>query len=180
MMPGQFRNPDTHEVYAQSNQPVLFLGRGYTGHEHLPWFGLINMNARLYDPVLGRFLSADPYVQIEDFTQNYNRYSYCLNNPLIYRDENGKFIHLIIGAAIGGIFNWVANGCHFNLKGLASFGIGALGGAVAAGFGSGIGALVGGGSFSAAFIGGTAASATSTGFLQERLQGREPDLQEVL
>ena len=78
------------------------LGRGYTGHEHLTRFGLINMNACLYDPVLGRFLSPDPYVQMPDFTQNFNRYSYCLNNPLVYVDENGEFITaLIIGVCVG-------------------------------------------------------------------------------
>ena len=49
------------------------------------------MNARLYDPALGRFLSPDPYVQAPDFTQNFNRYSYCLNNPLRYVDKNGEF-----------------------------------------------------------------------------------------
>ena len=86
-----------------------FLGRGYTGHEHLPWFGLINANARLYDPLLGRFLSPDPYVQDPDFTQNYNRFSYCLNNPLKYTDESGEFVItttvaiLITGAAIGAV-----------------------------------------------------------------------------
>ena len=72
-------------------QPFL-LGRGYTGHEQLVWFGLINANARLYDPLLGRFLSPDPYVQDPDFTQNYNRFSYCLNNPLKYTDESGEFL----------------------------------------------------------------------------------------
>ena len=71
-------------------EPVLFLARGYTGHEHLTVFGLINMNARLYDPALGRFLSPDPYVQSPDNSQNYNRYSYCLNNPLRYSDPSGK------------------------------------------------------------------------------------------
>lgn len=77
-----------------------FLGRGYTGHEHLPWFGLINANARLYDPLLGRFLSPDPYVQDPDFTQNYNRFSYCLNNPLKYTDESGEIIGTLITFAI--------------------------------------------------------------------------------
>ena len=43
-----------------------------------------------YDPALGRFLSPDPYVQAPDFTQNFNRYSYCLNNPLKYTDEDGE------------------------------------------------------------------------------------------
>ncbi|MDR0668257.1 MAG: hypothetical protein LBF90_06540, partial [Prevotellaceae bacterium] len=50
-------------AYAPYEEPLLLLGRGYTGHEHLPWFNLINMNARLYDAVVGRFLSPDPYVQ---------------------------------------------------------------------------------------------------------------------
>jgi RHS repeat-associated protein len=50
----------------------------------------INMNARLYDPVIGRFFSPDKFVQIPDFTQSYNRYSYCLNNPLHYTDPSGN------------------------------------------------------------------------------------------
>ena len=77
-------------------QPDLLLGRGYTGHEHLPWFGLLNMNARLYDPAVGRFLSPDPLVQAPDNTQNYNRYSYCLNNPLRYVDKFGTYTELHI------------------------------------------------------------------------------------
>ncbi len=47
-------------------------------------------NARLYDPALGRFLSPDPYVGQIDFSQSYNRYAYCLNNPLIYTDPSGE------------------------------------------------------------------------------------------
>ena len=49
--------------------------RGYTGHEMLPEFGLINMNGRLYAPVLGYFLSPDNYVQMPDFSQSLNRIS---------------------------------------------------------------------------------------------------------
>ena len=67
------------------------LGRGYTGHEHLAVFGLVNMNARLYDPILGRFLSPDPYVQLPDNLQGFNRYTYGMNNPLCYVDKNGEF-----------------------------------------------------------------------------------------
>jgi RHS repeat-associated protein len=51
------------------------------------------MNARLYDPALGRFLSPDPYVQAPEFSQNFNRYAYCLNNPLKYTDEDGKVLY---------------------------------------------------------------------------------------
>jgi len=60
--------------------------RGFTGHEHLPEFNIINMKGRLYDPAIARFFSPDPHIQVPDFTQNLNRYSYCLNNPLMYTD----------------------------------------------------------------------------------------------
>jgi RHS repeat-associated protein len=92
---GRLRNPVTQQAYTPGSEPALFLGRGYTGHEHLPWFGLINMNARLYDPALGRFLSPDPFVQAPDFSQNFNRYSYCLNNPFRYTDPSGENPFLI-------------------------------------------------------------------------------------
>ena len=52
-------------------------------------FGLINMNGRVYDPYLQRFLSPDPFVQAPTNAQNYNRYSYVLNNPLMYTDPSG-------------------------------------------------------------------------------------------
>ena len=58
------------------------LRRGFTGHEHLQQFGLIDMQARLYDPHLGRFLAPDPYVQAPSMSMNFNRYAYCMNNPL--------------------------------------------------------------------------------------------------
>ncbi len=47
----RLRNPQIQEVYSASDKPMLKLGRGYTGHEHLSLFGLVNMNACLYDPV---------------------------------------------------------------------------------------------------------------------------------
>ena len=78
--------------YAPGSEPVLFVaGRGFTGHEHLPWFNMINMNGRVYDPLIGQFLSPDNNVQSPDLTQNFNRYAYCLNNPLKYRDPDGEF-----------------------------------------------------------------------------------------
>lgn len=77
--------------WSYNNVPVTFLfNRGYTGHEHLDAFGLINMNGRVYDPVIARFLSPDNYVQLPDNTQGFNRYSYCLNNPLVYTDPSGE------------------------------------------------------------------------------------------
>jgi hypothetical protein len=55
------------------------------------------MNGRLYDPELGRMLSPDPYVQVPEYSQNFNRYSYVLNNPLNLTDPTG--------------FNWFGKAC---------------------------------------------------------------------
>ena len=84
--------------------------RGYTGHEHLSEVGLVHMNGRVYDPVTGRFLSADPLIQDPYDAQSYNRYSYVKNNPLSYTDPSGyswwtkwrKPIAAIAVAAVGG------------------------------------------------------------------------------
>jgi len=129
------------------------------------------MNARLYDPALGRFLSPDPYVQAPDFSQSFNRYSYCLNNPLRYVDKNGEFWNLIIGGLIGGIVNWATHGCQFSWKGLGYFGVGALAGALSAGIGTGISSLLAGGSFSAGFMGTAAAKVAATSFLSGAAMG---------
>ncbi len=79
----------------------LFIDRGYTGHEHLMSVGLINMNARLYDPVMRRFLSPDSMIQDPFNTQNYNRFGYVTNNPLLYTDPSGNFAQIFIAMAIG-------------------------------------------------------------------------------
>ena len=82
----------------------FIVDRGYTLHEHLDALGLINMNGRVYDPLLGMFLSPDPYVQAPGNWLNYNRYGYCYGNPLLYTDPSGEiawFIPLIIGAVVG-------------------------------------------------------------------------------
>lgn len=42
---GRMRNPSMLVNYAPGSEPALFVaGRGFTDHEHLPWFNLINMN----------------------------------------------------------------------------------------------------------------------------------------
>ena len=102
---GQLYNQSTLSNYQ------LILDRGYTSHEHLQGVGLIHMNGRIYDPELRRFINPDNFVQgkaikIEDEqfsfetacsvgntnTQNFNRYTYVLNNPLIYTDPSGEFL----------------------------------------------------------------------------------------
>jgi RHS repeat-associated protein len=104
---GRLRNPDTWVLYTPAAAPALLLHRGYTGHELLNEVGLINMNARLYDPLLGKMLSPDSYVQENDNTQSFNRYAYTLNNPLKYTDPTGNlfiiddfFIGFIKGAVL--------------------------------------------------------------------------------
>lgn len=119
---GRLRNPSTHKAYEPDNEPVLFLGRGYTGHEHLTWYGLINMNSRLYDPAIGRFLSPDPDLKSPGLLQNYNRYSYALNNPLKYTDPNGENPFLVFG--LGALFGYFANAYHTNDWGWSSIGSG--------------------------------------------------------
>ena len=64
----------------------LLLDRGYTCHEYLWEVGIIHMNGRLYDPLLRRFLNADENIQDLHNTQNYNKYGYVFNNPLMYND----------------------------------------------------------------------------------------------
>ncbi len=145
------------------NQPLseaeVFADRGFTGHEHLPAvFGLIDMNGRMYDPVLGRFLSPDPYVQAPDYAQNFNRYAYCLNNPLIYTDPSGEFWMLAI--MMGAVMNVHMQAMSGNLNSMAdcflAMGIGALGGAAGGAAGSLVSSALTG---TAGFIGGAAIGA---------------------
>ena len=76
------------------NSPLIGIttDRGFTSHEHLDELNLIHMNGRVYDPVLGRFMTADPYIQAPGNLQSYNRYAYVLNNPLAYTDPSGYFL----------------------------------------------------------------------------------------
>jgi len=97
---GRRRNP-TNWSYTGVSLPT-YTNRGFTGHEHLDMFSLIHMlseaksreqseagNGRIYDPEISRFLSPDPVIQDPYSMLNYNRYTYCLNNPLKYTDPSG-------------------------------------------------------------------------------------------
>lgn len=66
-------------------------GVGFTGHEELDEIGLVNANARLYDDRAGVFIQADPAIQAPDNTQNYGRYSYVFDNPLVLVDPSGMY-----------------------------------------------------------------------------------------
>jgi RHS repeat-associated protein len=63
--------------------------RGYTGQEELADVGLVHLNGRVYDPLIGRFTSADPVAAQPYETQGFDRYAYVGNNPLAFTDPNG-------------------------------------------------------------------------------------------
>ena len=87
---GNRRNPITWVNYTPDDvfgKPLF--DRGFTGHEHLTAFGLVNMNGRMYDPVTSSFLSPDRYVQDPSSAQGFNRYAYCMYNPLRLTDPSG-------------------------------------------------------------------------------------------
>ncbi|OAV65033.1 Cell wall-associated polypeptide CWBP200 [Bacteroidales bacterium Barb6XT] len=89
-----------------ADSALCITARGYTSHEHLEEIGLINMNARLYDPLIGRFFSPDPKM-MDGETQALNRYSYAMNNPFAYTDPSGEFIvslsMVIVAAVVGAV-----------------------------------------------------------------------------
>jgi RHS repeat-associated protein len=62
---------------------------GYTGHESVDSVALVHMNGRVYDPLIGRFLSADPYVTAPFDPDGWNRYAYVGSNPTSLVDPSG-------------------------------------------------------------------------------------------
>ena len=92
---GKRRNPNGSDDATCSLTSAT--SRGFTGQEMLDAVCLINMNARLYDPSLGRFLSADSIVPNPLAGQSFNRFSYVENTPLNAIDPSGmgwfKFAH---------------------------------------------------------------------------------------
>ena len=87
----------SHDTWGRRRNPVGFgydnvshtFDRGFTGHEHLSRFGLVNMDGRVYDPVMSCFLSPDLYVPGTADPRSYNRFAYCMHNPLRYVDPSG-------------------------------------------------------------------------------------------
>lgn len=77
------------ELYEIITNTHLRTSRGFTDHEHMDKVGIIHMNGRIYEPTIGRFLSADPIVQVPTYSQSYNRYSYVFNSPLSFTDPSG-------------------------------------------------------------------------------------------
>ena len=86
---GRVRAANGADAPATSNT-APWGGRGFTGHETLQAVGgLIHMNGRIFNPYIGRFMTADPQIQAPGMSQSYNRYSYIMNNPLGGTDPSG-------------------------------------------------------------------------------------------
>ena len=77
------------ELRSESDTLGTLTERGFTGHRENRDIGLTYMNARFYVPGIGRFASADTIVPDPTNPQNFNRFSYVLNNPLFYTDPSG-------------------------------------------------------------------------------------------
>ena len=105
---GQRRDYDDPTITGVAAPTPTVGRRGYTGHEMVEGQDAIHMNARIYDPMLGRFLQADPMIQAPENLQSWNAYTYVFNNPLTLVDPTGMFsvrqaLGMII-AIVGSIF----------------------------------------------------------------------------
>ena len=138
----------SYDAWGKQNVTMNKIGfiRGYCGHEMLNDYQIINMNGRLYDPVLGRFLSPDNFVQTPDFSQNYNRYSYCLNNPLKYTDPSGELFGIDDFLVFSVVSGAIMGAMHAGMSGKSIWKgalFGAAGGAATYGIGAAFGAVGG-------------------------------------
>lgn len=100
---------------AQKESASIFI-KGFTGHDQLDEFELIDCNGRYYMPSIGRFLSADPFVSSITDLQGLNRYSYVGNNPINTVDPSGywgwnpvKALGSAVGAIVGGVSSAISN-----------------------------------------------------------------------
>jgi len=84
--------------YTQSST-VFKVSRRYTGQVLDDGTGLYYYNARYYDPILGRFVQPDDVIPDLSDPQSYNRYAYCVNNPLRYTDPSGHGVADTVGDA---------------------------------------------------------------------------------
>jgi RHS repeat-associated protein len=86
---GKQRNADWSDNATCSAGLTSPTTRGFTSQEDIASLCLVNLNARLYDPSIGRFLSADSVVADPYDGQSYNRYTYVDNRPLSLTDPTG-------------------------------------------------------------------------------------------
>lgn len=151
-------------LVAGSNTGIDQTRQGHTGHEMLDG-GLTHMNGRLYDPVLARFVSADPHVDNPFDLQSLNRYSYVNNNPLGFTDPSGyfkwskfrdKWLKPIVAIAVAWVVGPMLSNMAWNIAATQAISVGTLNtllyaGAAATGFTAGY--IASGGDMNAAWNG---------------------------
>jgi RHS repeat-associated protein len=121
---GQVQERDSYDAWGKHRQingtadpsctGSALTTRGFTNQEMLDNQCMVNLNARIYDPGLARFLSPDPMTETIYNLQVLNRYTYVGNNPLSYTDPTGmcflgcfwnngivRSIAAIVAAALG-------------------------------------------------------------------------------
>lgn len=79
--------------------------RWFTGHVEDVETGTLYMQARHYDPAIGRFMSVDPIRFVESEPHTFTRYAYAANNPYRYTDPDGEFINFIVGGVKAAVEN---------------------------------------------------------------------------
>ncbi|WP_216602177.1 RHS repeat-associated core domain-containing protein [Vibrio pectenicida] len=82
----------THNVVlpeADSNVSISPTYSSSFGHAGIAGFDLVHMKGRVYDPFLGRFIQADPFVLGKETVASYNRYAFKLNSPVNVIDPSG-------------------------------------------------------------------------------------------
>jgi RHS repeat-associated protein len=124
---GKQRNPNGTDASCGAIT-VSATTRGFTNQEQMPAACLVNLNARLYDPSIGKFMAADPVVGDLYVPNAFNRYAYVLNNPLSFTDPSGNnFFGSLFGAILDiGVF-FIAP----ELEGFTLFGTATSGGLIA-------------------------------------------------
>lgn len=97
---GKQRNANGNDAACGAISPTTT--RGFTNQEQLPnaVACAVNLNARLYDSTIGRFMAADSIVGNPFSGQSFNRYTYVLNNPLSGTDPTGYLCD--VAACAGG------------------------------------------------------------------------------
>jgi RHS repeat-associated protein len=89
---GVRRNPTTWTDPISTSDLTKIQGitpRGFTFKETLEYMKLTDLGGRVVDSFTGRFLSPDPVLQDPENPQDYNPYSYVVNNPLTFTDPTG-------------------------------------------------------------------------------------------
>lgn len=86
---GQLLSQHVWSPYGEVDVPPSSEIPGYSGHLGDGSSGLIYMGQRYYDPLVGRFISPDPFASSTSSASNFNRYRYAGNNPFRYSDPTG-------------------------------------------------------------------------------------------